>query len=257
MVRDRVLMMTMGVSALFHLSMFTLFSIYVWVPVYRPKYAQLEIINLDTVGTASAVPGATLRIPAFDETAEGTAEALPQLDVSLPEIALPTLDLERPRMIVSSLKIRSEYGPEAPQGSWARFIGTIGKLDDRLRGYTPLQSVFPEEAAPARSAPIAQLSDGLSLYVEWLGEPRDRELQLAAPIDSSWRTDPKSVRTPLSLPFKVNAAGEVVYVLPHAPGDEILASVSRALLNFRFAPLEDPRAPDQYGTIIVAPESAP
>ena len=197
MLRDRVLMTTIGVSVLVHLSMVTLFSIYVWVPVNRPKYAQLEIKYLDSGGLTLAAMDMSLHMPALGPPLGENAPAdlsIPHpepLTLALPEIALPTLDtklLERAEMIASSAGVRSMFEPEERQDFWARAIGQIGKLDDRLRELTPLQSVFPEVTGPARPEPIARPAPGLAMYVEWTGEPRERKLVLGAPIDSLWRS---------------------------------------------------------------------
>ena len=273
MFRDRVLMMTVGVSALFHLSMVTLFSIYVWVPVNRPTYAQLEIKYLDPGRRVLAAMDMSLHIPKFEgqvperiadqplsTPTELTFDTPSPLTISLPEIALPTLDsalLERSEMIASSLRVRSAFEPETPQDSWARFIGQIGKLEDRLREYTSLESIFPDDVEPERPALIAEPAEGLAMYVEWTGTPRHRKLVLGAPVDLLWRLDAKTMSAPLSLPFKVNALGEVVYVFPVLASDEILASVAEALRQFRFAPLDEPTAGNQIGTLIVAPKATP
>ncbi|MBM3290975.1 MAG: hypothetical protein FJY92_12565, partial [Candidatus Hydrogenedentes bacterium] len=104
MVRDRVLITTMGFSLLFHLSMVTLFSIYVWVPVNRPKYAQLEIKYLQP----GAILLAGLDTAPRELTIDGPPPAggltigpPPSATAPLPEIALPALDtaqLERAEM---------------------------------------------------------------------------------------------------------------------------------------------------------------
>ncbi len=93
------------------------------------------------------------------------------------------------------------------------------------------------------------------MYVEWTGEPRERALELGAPIDGLWQIDPKTMARAISLPFKVNARGEVIYVLPSSAGDEVLASVSEALRRFRFAPLDDADGGNQIGTLVIAPEA--
>lgn len=273
MFRDRVFMMTVIVSALFHLSMVTLFSIYVWVPVNRPKYAQLEIKYLDPGRRVLAAMDMSLHMPTFDgqlpergadlplpASAELTIGTPAPLTTSLPEIALPTLDsklLERSEMIASRLRVRSAFERETPQDSWARFIGRIGKLDDQLRELTSLESIFPDAVEPERPALIAEPAEGLAMYVEWTGAPRQRKLVLGAPIDSLWRLDAKRMSTPLTLPFKINALGDVIYVFPVPANDEMLTSVAEALRRFRFAPLDDPAAGDQIGTLIIAPKAAP
>lgn len=105
MVRDRVFITMVSVSMLFHLSMVTLFSIYVYVPVSRPKYAQLDIKYLELGRTDLASSDLTLRIPAMDNALTPEAESgVPEpaemgplapperLTLQLPEIAPPAFD---------------------------------------------------------------------------------------------------------------------------------------------------------------------
>jgi hypothetical protein len=263
MFRDRILMMTLGVSALFHLSMVTLFSVYVWVPVNRPKYAQLEIKYLELSPAANL--DMALRMPSLDPPLPESATQLPSSELMLeappaavgplPEITLYSLDfdqLERTEMIASSLRLRSAFEAEADQNSWAWAIGKIGRLEDRMRDYTPLQSVFKEEANPARSTPIATPAEGIAIYVEWDGEPRDRKLAMGALFNSMWGLDANTTGLPISVPFKVDALGNVVNVLPPLEGDEVLADIGDTLRTFRFAALDDPNAGNQYGTLIIA-----
>ena len=262
MVRDRILMTTLGVSVLFHLSMVTLFSIYVWVPVNRPKYAQLEIKYLEPgtialAGLGTAPPELSLDLPPATGLATGST---PSGAASLPAIDLPALDpaqLERAEMIASGLRVRSAFEPEARQDSWARFIGQIGKLDDRLRELTPIESVFKDDPVRGPATPIAQTPEGLVLYVEWTGEPRDRKPVPGSSFDSLWGLDAAKPTLPVSVPFKVDALGNVLNVLAPPSGDDFLAGIAGALRQARFAPLDDPAGGNQIGTLVIAPEAEP
>lgn len=268
MVRDRVFITMVSVSMLFHLSMVTLFSIYVYVPVSRPKYAQLDIEYLEPGRIDLAASDLTLRIPAMggaltpetgsgvpDPPEEGPLAATERLTLQLPEIAPPAFDsaqLERSEMIASVTRALPLRLPDLEEDSWARSIGRIERIQDRLREYTSLDSVFPVAPNPHHFVPITQPIADIRMYIEWGREPLDRKLELRPPIDSLWRLDPKALEKPLGLAFKVNAAGEVVYVLP--TDDEVLRDVADALKQFRFAPLDDPRSDDQIGTLVIAPE---
>lgn len=268
MFRDRALLTTLGVSALFHLSMVTLFSIYVWIPIQTPQYAQLDIWDLPAGRSVLNPPSPRLQMPSFEESiaAEDTTPlsditgALsldqPDLAAALPDITLPSLDsaqLERSEVIGHSLRIRSAFEPAPRQDSWSRFIGGIGQLEDRLREYTPLESVFPPEVVAPKPEPFSRPASGLAMYIEWIGEPNDRELLVPAPIDSLWRLDPKSMREPITVPFKVDRQGQVTSVwLLEAEGDPLLTSIADALRNFRFAPLDAEGAGEQYGSLVIA-----
>lgn len=276
MFRDRILMTTLIVSFMFHVSMVTLFSIYVWVPVNRPKYAQLEIkypeanpITMASLDVSLDVPSLDGSLPSGDLTLTPSPTLPPQLSIesgapapgpALPEIDLPSLDpalLENSRMIALSLRARYPYEPEPDQGFWAQSIEQLGRIGDRLRVITPFESVFENEKTQARAAPIARPAPGVAVYVEWNAEPHDRGLMLSPPIDAFWGIDAKSARRPISIAFKADAAGNVVFVLPPPAADETITHVAESLREFRFAPLDDPVAGDQYGTLIIAPESAP
>ncbi|NUM54011.1 MAG: hypothetical protein HUU46_10245 [Candidatus Hydrogenedentes bacterium] len=273
MFRDRILMTTLAVSFLVHVSMVTLFSIYVWVPVNRPRYAQLEIKYRQSNPLTLAGLVEPLKVPRLDVPMPESDLTLPQPPQpeltlgaprvakaeELPTIAVPTLDpaqLERWDMIASSLQARSAFEPEPERDLWAQSIGQLGRIGDRLRIYTPFESVFDEEGTRPRPTPIARPAEGIAIYVEWTGEPHDRELMLPPSVDAFWGLDAKAVRRPMSVPFKANAAGNVVLAAPPA-GDEMLARLAESLLQLRFAPLEESSAGDQVGLLIVAPESAP
>ncbi|MDZ4858261.1 MAG: hypothetical protein SGI88_04705 [Candidatus Hydrogenedentes bacterium] len=272
MARDRIFVTTLSASVVIHLSMITLFSIYVLIPVKRPQYYEFDIVDPVTHESVIRRPLEDLRMPSFDDVLRngtGSAESVlpgpdlslnapPELATLLPDIALPSLDmaqLERSEMIVSSLRIRSEFEADRGQDAWGRFLSGIGKLDDRLREFSPFESIVPGEAEKNEREPIARPAEGLAMYVEWVGEPNDRELMFSAPIASLWRIDPRTMREPIAVPFKVNAEGKVVLVLaPPSDEGEVTAEVGAALENFQFAPLTTEVLRDQYGTLVIAPE---
>lgn len=65
------------------------------------------------------------------------------------------------------------------------------------------------------------------MYIEWGREPLDRKLEPCLLSTRCGGSNQNRWKQPLGLAFKVNAAGEVVYVLP--TDDEILRDVADAL----------------------------
>jgi hypothetical protein len=153
------------------------------------------------------------------------------------------------------MRALAEFEPGRPRDSWARFISEIGRLDDALRQLPLFDSAPKEEAAPA---PVSRPVDGLAVYIDWMGEPEDRELIFSPPIDALWGIEPTRMTESISVVFKVNPQGEVIEVLTPVEDEQgIVAGAGRALLKYRFAPLEGPGQGDQYGTLIIAPERSP
>lgn len=255
---NKVLIATIGVSALIHLSMVTLFSIYVWIPIERPHYYQMDI-RIASNQSILGDPRAMLQMRTFEDRVNrgATAPNIVENAEALPEISLPSLDsqqLERSALIGNSLRIRSAFETQRKQDTWSLAIEEIGKLDDKLRALTPIASIFPEEKPPQKAAPFSRPVPGIAMTIEWMSEPRNRELLFAAPVDTMWQLENRRLRDPITVSFKANSLGEVVYVLPHTGGedDDFAVSLSEALKKYRFAPLDDSKAGEQFGTLIVS-----
>lgn len=267
-VRNRRLTVALFVSALFHLSMVTLFSIYIWVPVNPIHYYEFDIV--DPVTRQSVIHGQRLRLPSLEEALASPPDVnrllAPDSSLSisgpddlpavLPDISLPTLEiaeLERLHMRERGMRALAEFEPGRPRDSWGRFISEIGRLDDALR-QLPLFS-GPDEETVRAPVPVSRPAEGLAVYVDWMGEPEDRELIFSPPIDALWGVVPSRMTESISVVFKVNPQGEVIEVLTPVEDEQgIVASAGRALLKYRFAPLEGATQGDQYGTLIIAPE---
>lgn len=271
MARDRAFKISLGISTLFHLSMVTLFSIYIWVPVRDISYYTFDIVDPVTHESVLRGPQDVLRVPtmedalrpaATDETEalEPLALSTPEnLDPGLPQISLPRLEvaeLERLQVKEEGLRIRSHFDQEGPKDPWARFGREIGKLQDALRQWTTFESLDePEEPA---LQPVSRPVEGLALYIDWMSAPEDRELIFAPPIDALWKLDPKTMTEPIAIMFKVNPEGQVIEVMtPVEDADGVVASAGKALIRYRFEPLDQKDAGDQYGTLLIAPDKGP
>ncbi|MCC6798373.1 MAG: hypothetical protein IT366_24885 [Candidatus Hydrogenedentes bacterium] len=258
MVRDRVFITMVSVSLLFHISMVTLFSIYVYVPVSRPKYAQLAINYLEPVQSAIGSMELTLRAPDLSNPplpAEQGDLAMPEaerLTLDLPLISPPTLDisqLEQAEIIASKTSVQSSFREE--QGDlWARTIDRFERLEDRARELMSISSVFGEEAQRQVLA-IDQPFAALSAYIEWNLEPRDRKFDPAPPSDMFQKIAATELDQPILLTFRVSPAGDVLYVYVDPGSNELVQEIAAALRMSHFTPLEDLSGGNQIGTLVI------
>lgn len=271
MARDRAFKISLGISTLFHLSMVTLFSIYIWIPVREITYYTFDIVDPVTHESVIRGPQNELRVPSVEEALRPPVPDAAQdleplslsppetLDPSLPQISLPRLEvaeLERLQVREEGLRIRSRFEREGPQDPWARFGREIGRLQDALRQLAAFDSLEDEEELERQ--PVSRPMDGLALYVDWMSPPEDRELIFAPPIEALWRLDPKSLIEPIAIMFKVDPDGHVIEVMTPIEDEEgVIASAGKALIKYRFAPLQPGTEGDQYGTLLIAPDEGP
>ncbi len=271
MARDRAFKISLVISTLFHLSMVTLFSIYIWIPVQEITYYTFDIENPRTGESVIRGPHNVLRVPTMEDAlrpseppsvlAPGieplTLSAPETLDPDLPQITLPTLEvaeLERLQVREEGLRIRRHFELEGPQDPWARF--GLGKLQDALRRLADFDAVESESEEEVQ--PVARPVEGLALYIDWMSEPEDRDLIFSPPIDALWKLDPNTLIEPIAIMFKVNPEGQVIEVMTPVEDEEgIIASAGRALIKYRFAPLEPGVTGDQYGTLLITPDEGP
>jgi hypothetical protein len=271
MARDRAFKISLGISTLFHLSMVTLFSIYIWIPVEEIRYYAFDIVDPRTHESVFRGPRNVLRVPSMEDalrsTVADTAATLEPLSLSapesltpeLPQISLPRLEiaeLERLQVREEGSRIQSHFDREGPQDPWARFGREIGRLQDALRQLATFDTLDEEEdfAHQPVSRPVA----GLALYIDWMSAPENRELIFSPPIDALWRLDPRTLVEPIAIMFKVDPEGQVIEVMtPVEDAEGVIASAGKALIKYRFAPLEPGVEGDQYGTLLIAPDEGP
>lgn len=256
-------------SAALHLSMVTVFTIYIDIPVARMRYYTFDIVNPAThesfLGTAgsddlpASVPREKLRLDTGNPTRIDAAESLPvEVATEFPTITLPTWaapELERLQLRQESLRLRAEFTRKQKQRPLAFLLGDSGFLRETLGRITDFGD--EDEPAPTSTAMlVGRPVEGVVMYIEWMAEPRNREILFSPPIEGLWRLGPSALRQPMSLLFKVAATGEVTEVLtPIEDENELASSAGKALLKYRFAPLLEGGTNDQYGTLIVAPEA--
>ncbi len=263
MARDRVFAVSLGVSLLFHLSMVTVFSIVIFFPRRQIKYYSFRIVEARVPKTTTPDRRDLLRVPSADQAldkarAPGFDEEMDVGDwASLPEIRLPELrfaELELLRAREKGLALRPLYDglvERKPRDSWARFGEELGSLSSALsRLAPPWRASLDVEDQPT---PVSRHAAGFEFYVEWMSEPKDRQLIFAPPIEALWRADPAQLDLPITLIFKVNPDGKVVGGVLTPLDDEagVVRSAAKALTDFRFEPLDPDQNRDQRGTLLI------
>lgn len=259
MAANRAFLVSLGVSAAFHVSMVTIFSIVFLFPVQNIEYYDFQIVEQRTAPVAPSpdlpdmpgiLEGGRLRLPQTPELSEPMAGSLPPIE--LPRLEFAELELLQVRE--RALRARSRYdGILSPplRDSWDRLGEGIARLSDalsprRLFDWTPEE----EEEQPQL---VTRPAPGFAAYIEWMSEPKSRALLFSPPIEALWGLRPEDFEGPVTLVFRVNPEGEVVEVLtPLADEAGIVVSAARALTRYRFEPLEDGGARDQHGSLFIA-----
>lgn len=260
MVRDRPMMVALAVSAAFHLSMVTLFSIVIKFPVPRVQYYRFEIVDPRTRQPIVPSDRRSSLFPPIGEVlgGEGAATAEDPWQ-GLPKIELPTLaftELDQLRAREEGLRVRSRYAELLsihPQESWRGLGKELRQVRDALTRLPFLEQPTQEEED--RPQPIARPAEGFEAYIEWMTAPRDRELLFAPPIEALWGVKPEELAAPITLVFKVNPEGKVTEVfMPVEDTAGIVAGAAKALARYRFKPLEQAAPREQRATLIIAAE---
>lgn len=284
MFRERPFIVALIFSALFHLSMVTVFSVGIWFPVTPTRYYTFRIVPQTsseirrTDAAAARDPDRrVLRDPSTDHPLDITSPALdnaydsiagdmqgaPRLTreetllSALPDVQLPRVEfagLDRLRLQRQSLEIRSRHEDYlgADRGStWPSLGRGLARLRDAL-SHLPF---FEDEHQPPkpRLQRVSVPAEGFEVYIEWMSEPKDRRLLFSPPIDALAGADPRVFAVSLSFVFRVGPDGRVREILPGTIAEDsaLILSVARALTNYRFAPLEPGDQFDQYGTLIL------
>ena len=284
---NRPFTVALVVSTLFHLSMVSVFSIVLWFPRYDVRYYPVEIVQqyatavrprlakrdtgagrdalrvpspdrmIEDLGGLAEEGGGMLETAGVEELAVGGGNSPDEAWASLPPVELPRLqfaDLERLRTREESLRIRSQFSDlfqERTEDSWALFSRRLRGIGGALTRWTSGRPA-PDKAGPIR---VSSPAPGFALYIEWMSNPKDRELLFSPPIRALWGVDPAGFRDSIAFVFKVNPQGKVSEVQVPVEDDEgITDGVGGALSQYRFAPLEGEDARDQRGTLLLVAE---
>lgn len=267
--KNRALYIALGVSALFHLSMVTLFSIGIWFEVNPVEYYRFDIVAEAPASAPPDAPRQVLRVPS-PEFSPAEAEAMPQLTLPAattalgapPTVQLPTLqfaELSRLRLRERSLEIRAQRTGQLEEDrgdSWARFGQELEDLRSTIAGL-PLfeQGLDAKEPPSSKPQRISIPAEGFEVYIEWMTAPTDRQVLFSPPIEALWKLEPNELGGPISFVFRVGPGGRVREVLPGSidVDTSLVLSVARALTHYRFEALEEGNNFDQHGTLLILP----
>lgn len=242
----------LAVSALFHLSMVSVFSIVILLPKPEPRQFILGLVLPEVPASVSPLPADTVPnlLALADEAArdELPPVELPRLVPSLPALRTPA----------ESLKIRSQFSElfepreaETPD-SWARFTR-------ELRGIGPTLSQWAWPSEPQQEQDRVRVESpvpGIALSIEWLSEPHGRRVLFMPPLASLWRLEPARFSAPIAVLFTVNAQGKVEDVQTSIEDEAgVVSDLRSALPRFTFEALESGTV--QRGTFFVDAEIVP
>lgn len=257
-----------AVSAVFHLSMVTVFSVVIYFPREDIRYYDFNIVPVTAEEPAVAERAEELG-GGLPESATGDQLALRGMGSSRTsrEIQLPTLEfaeLERLRVREESFRALSRYDevfkPPADD-SWARFsrgLSTMSHSLSQLRlsgGGDGGERHALNLDDPGADRPVHRPADGFEAYVVWDTEPKDRKLLFAPPVKALWDVDPAEVVRPIEVVMQVNALGRVVNVFS-TDTRELVDAVQLTALQYRFEPLALEDGATQTATLRIQREAS-
>jgi hypothetical protein len=255
--RDRALVLSLGVSLTIHLSMVTVFSIVLYLPREDIRYYAIRIMEPERSVQAREAGGGRLRVPSVDDSL--AAQRVSGAEDGLPDIELPTLEfaeLRRLRVSEQGLTLgnrRETILEPKPRDSWARFGEEVGLLRGALSRLSPLGGGIVEEPQPEpepEPVPVTRPAAGFEGYIEWAGTPQNRPLLFAPPMKVLWGLSPSDLAEPIVLELTVDPQGQVVSVWsPRVDNSDLVTGAQNAVLKYRFEPVEGDRM--QHATLHV------
>jgi len=289
--RDRAFRTAFTVSLIIHLSAVTLFSIVITFPREPVRYYSFRFVDAatrepifrsDDPWRRTMAIRPELRVPSLEEAMGGerggealidplvpanfqqpmvgdslnlvAQSQLPAIDIPQLEFAeLTRLDLRR-----ESQRIRSGYASHRdgqPRDSWAWFGRELGELRDSLRRL-PIGLQQRSTENTREPVMVSTPHPGFRAYIEWMAEPKTRKLLFSPPINALMAAPTTFGAQPIALAFTVSPQGRVIEVMD--PSDDeagISASAGKALIKYRFAPVDLDSGP-QYGTLVIVPTDA-
>jgi len=246
---DRALVISLGVSVLFHLSMVTVFSIVIFFPRETIRYHSFRIVEPPAQRPVTARAGNyRLRVPSVAEaTADGASGLIDEeaLWATLPQIKLPTVEFAELRRLrvhergVAVALRRESLLDTKPRDTWARFGEELGQIGSALSRLRPSGEKDPQEEPWPTRTPTTRPAAGFEAYVQWMDEPRDRQLLVAPPIAALRDVDPATLDRPIVFEFTVNAEGRVTSAWsPQVDEDGITTDAQKTVLKYRFEPID-------------------
>lgn len=250
---DRVFLVALTVSLLFHLSMVTLFRIVIYFPRVDMEFVDVDIVEWPSEPVLAeqltlSEPGETLERLAEDALDTERANRLPPLEFELP--ALPFSELDLLRVQQQGLEVRSRYRElfeEEPSDLWSQFGRELDRLSTFIAG-----SVETGESRDESLIPVSRPAPGFEAYLEWINEPKDRLVLAVKGIEGLRGLAPDALPEPIALIIRVNRNGRVVGVVdPIGPDDTLVEDAVDALLQYRFEPIGEDGPAIHHGTILI------
>lgn len=265
---DPRLIAALGVSAAVHLSAITLFSVGVWFRVQPVEYYEFDLVRTPTPEAPLEAP--ELEAPYPEAMQRAGLPGPPRLtipretELALPEVELPTLgfaNLERLRLRETSIELGARHPGfrRREEDSWSLFGREVARLREAAAGsIAALGGREKSDETPASPLQIRVPGGAAAMSFEWWSEPYDRQILFSPPIEELMLLDPGDLRRSLEFTLRVGPDGRVREVLAGPAGDrESLAlALLRGIRKYRFAPMPQEDAPDQRGTLVVAPAGA-
>ena len=239
---NRVLILGLVVSFAFHLSAVTLFRIVIYFPRENIEFVDIALVETrETLGLNEQ-----LTIPSADEALErltrsqqgdtDTGIAFPQIEFELPTLRFSELELLR--LEQQGLQVRSQYQELFTRPSrdpWSRIGRELDRLGTLIGG--------PTTADPGKNTTgnlISRPAPGFEAYLEWLNEPKDRQVLAVKSIEALRGLEPTALQEPISLLVRVNRDGRVVGILdPLGPDDNLIEQTVDAIFQYKFEPINE------------------
>lgn len=257
---DRSFAAALIFSAVFHLSMVTVFRIVTYIPREDIHFARFDIVSVPRSVAGEGRPAA--EIPS---DSAGPQLALRGISEEGTRLRLPTLEFAE----LDRLRVREESVPdpvrpesvfrEPSDDSWALFSRGLSNMSKTLTGLR----LFNREsegssssiAAPTAKAPLpaSRPAEGFEAYVVWASAPRDRKLLFAPPIEVLWNLDSGQFTQPIEMVLQVSPLGLVVDATNPNPS-ELADAVQMVALKYRFAPLSVENGTNQFATLRIERE---
>lgn len=249
-------------SAVFHLSMVTVFRIVTYIPREDMQFAKFDIVSVPR-----PVAGGEEPPPDTPPGSTGPQLALRGIGVEggRASLQLPTIEFAE----LGRLKVREESVPdparpesdfrEPSDDSWARFSRGLSNMSKTLTGLRFLGQGADGSAGsispPVAKAPLpaSRPAEGFEAYVVWATDPKDRKLLFAPPIEALWNVEPGQLAQPIEMVLQVSPLGEVVDATNPNPS-ELADAVQMAALKYRFEPLSVENGANQFATLRVERE---
>ncbi|HOV60887.1 MAG TPA: hypothetical protein PK349_07455 [Candidatus Hydrogenedentes bacterium] len=231
------------VSALFHLSMITVFRIVVMFPQGPVDYYLLQIVPDTPPAAGNGRP--SLRLGSADLYAG-------RQDVDLPVLDFAEIDrLRIRRALPEDFEALDTLSGGYPEDSWSRFTGGLQELGARLRDRLTGNPSSPDVSDPVPAA-IHRPAPGWEGAVFWKDPGDKRGLLFTPPLEPLWNI-PENGPSRFEFTITVDNSGRVTDAwTPDAEPADILEPLQLKLLQYRFEPLPDGGiAASRMGTLIL------